>query len=98
MLYLLLSPSNPKTEPYYLFANEDKLIHFILFFSWVTLIIFGWEKIPKALVIFLMVMLAGGTEWIQQYVPRRSADIWDFVADSMGGGMAILVSFFVKRN
>jgi VanZ family protein len=43
-------------------------------------------------------LLAGGTEWIQQYVPRRSMDIWDFVADTIGGIVAIFVSFFIKRN
>ncbi|MFY0607272.1 MAG: VanZ family protein [Cyclobacteriaceae bacterium] len=98
ILYLLLSPTGPKTDPFYLFENEDKLVHFTLFFSWVILLYLGWETVSKSLVIVLIVLMAGGTEILQQFVPNRTADMWDFVADTVGGMSALGMSFFLKRN
>ncbi len=97
ILYLLLSAGGQRSDPY-LFTFEDKLVHFTLFFGWVMLLSLGWPTVSKILVITLILLLAGGTEYLQQFVPKRSADIWDFVADTVGGVVGLGMSFLIKRD
>lgn len=71
---------------------EDKILHFIAYtFFGLTIIysIYGYRQginKKKLLTILLVVgsLYALSDEFHQYYVPGRSADVWDFIADFLG--------------
>jgi VanZ family protein len=44
------------------------------------------------------VALGGLLELYQATLPHRSADIWDFVADSIGAGLGVVLSAYTSRE
>lgn len=43
------------------------------------------------------VALGGLLELYQATLPHRSADVWDFVADSIGAGLGVLLAVYASR-
>lgn len=65
----------------------DKVLHFGAFFVLATLWAWGLEaKVPKwALAAAGLASLYGATDEVHQaFVPGRSSDVWDWMADTLG--------------
>jgi VanZ family protein len=69
---------------------DDKFAHFAIYGLLATLVCrigAGWRW---AIVAFLLVALFGASdEWHQSYVPGRSTDFGDWIADTFGAALAI---------
>ncbi|MFI5252476.1 MAG: VanZ family protein [Bacteroidota bacterium] len=89
----------PKIPPYV----SDKLIHTVLYCIFGLLFYLALEpkKAPenfqwkRLMLMLLVVMVYGGIdEFHQHFVPGRTMDMYDFIADTVGGLIAVL--FIVK--
>lgn len=81
-----------------LFDQFDKVVHFLLFLGFYTLWFCWWKR--KWFWLLLSILLGFAIEWYQlHYVPGRSFDVWDGVADSLGALAALLLlPYFLPRN
>lgn len=95
-LFALLSPGDP--EPGIDLPHLDKLVHVVLFagftLSWLLAIGIP-SMLRRVLVLLLAILLALMTELAQQYIPHRSSDWYDLLANSAGISLGLLV--FVLR-
>ncbi len=98
-----------KSPEIFMFPHQDKILHFILFFSLSGLLFMDSSQIrppiKKSLLIFTTVglpILYGGSIEITQglFLPFRTADWFDFFSNSIGSILAYLVYSFVssKKN
>lgn len=81
-----------------LFGNEDKLIHAAAFALMAWLFWQGWRRLLAghflllALLAVLFCTLFGLTdEWHQSFVPGRDASIYDWLADTVGAILMVVV-------
>jgi len=96
-IFYLSSIQSPDTQP--IFPHFDKCVHFGLYFFLGILFIRAFTHqeiiIARHLAFWYSVLLTSGyglTDEIHQYfVPSRHCDLWDFVADSIGGVSGISV-------
>ncbi len=89
-----------------LFDVQDKLEHFAAYFALSILLFLAFhfqEKIPflkrnVVLITFSCIMIYGAVDELHQMlIPGRMADIFDWIADALGGGLGIFSTFlFVK--
>lgn len=84
---------------------NDKVIHAVLFgimsLTVFFAVRFGHGRSPwmAALAGFLVASLYGGSDEIHQmWTPSRTPDVWDWVADSVGGSCAFLVALLPFRH
>jgi VanZ family protein len=103
MLWLLLKPG-AEHQHHYFFKDEDKLAHFGIFAVWAVvggfylLYNFKWRFAQVASVIILGgIFLAIGTEMVQHFVPRRTADVSDALADTFGALSGVFFVFLSKK-
>ncbi len=104
MCYGFFKPS--EGGPYLFFEGEDKLVHLGLFGVAAVLQMVASSKEWKmrmgsgvAFTGLFAVFFAIGTEWIQQFIPTRSADYRDTIFDILGAGGGIMFFIiFQKRN
>ncbi len=90
----------------HLFAGEDKLVHGGLFTVWITLLyslVIVSQKNQYSITSLLIVLLLGigtgiGTEWLQSYIPYRTMDTNDFIADLLGTIAAIITVLSIKKR
>ncbi len=77
-----------------LFPHKDKLLHFMAYF---VLGIFAWRNFrhfvrqPYYLMMVNLIfcsMYGMTDEWHQLFVEGRQADVFDWIADSLGGGFS----------
>jgi len=76
----------------------DKTIHFCYFG---TIAFLAWVAAGKRwpLWVWLAVTLIGGLdEILQAYTPGRDSDIHDWYADTLGSGLAMLISHFLLNS
>ena len=85
--YLAIQPSVNSSGILYL----DKVFHFFSFFILSWLSDFSTKKNYYLLITFLLIFYGLGIEVAQSYIPSRSSEILDFVADLLG----ILVYFYL---
>lgn len=106
LIFYLSSQSNIKI-PMKHFRFKDKVLHTIEYGVLAALLfaalykVQGWKRL--ALAAFLSSLYGLGDEIHQSYVPGRTADPYDFIADCLGSGlgagaMALLESFFLKET
>lgn len=102
MLYLLLS-SGSVFQDYHFFKGEDKLAHWMLFFIWTftldyLLLLSGMTfKLWNAKLFVIGCVFAAMTEVIQHFIPHRTMDLSDFVADALGVTLALLLISILKK-
>jgi VanZ family protein len=86
-LYLCLSPASslPEDTWFSLIPFFDKLVHFALFFgitlSWLNL---ASPRIERTIMIVLLFGLGWLIEYLQTFIPGRSFDYQDIIADVCG--------------
>lgn len=84
-------------------GTSDKVMHSMAYFVLVFLVWFAvspyqkpqWKRRKVWFVLMAIIGYAAFDEFLQSFIPGRSADVWDFVAD-MGGlilGMGVLSVF-----
>lgn len=73
----------------------DKIIHFILFFSWAIAVRYDFSTLKKIIVLVLGILFSFLTEILQLFVEDRSYDLYDMIADSLGLVMALILSYLV---
>lgn len=78
----------------------DKAVHFGLFLvlTWLWLQAIAGRSIGRSLVVLAAAILfAFGSEWYQHFLPARSMDLFDGVADSIGAAVAWL-AWVIERQ
>lgn len=102
MTVLLFAPGSPYEGDLF-FEGEDKVAHFGLFFGWSFLMtIRGMYSRYSNTYIYLGIITitilgAVSTEIIQGYIPYRSQDFFDFLADMIGVPVGMLLAILTKR-
>jgi VanZ family protein len=93
-------PIDWKILPAWIANHPDKIAHglFYSIFGWLCLraVTGGTEiRFPLAAIISLLIASGYGAsdECHQFFVPHRSCDIWDWVADSVGSSIAIAILY-----
>lgn len=85
-----------------LFEHQDKLHHFSAYF---IMGILAWRLVtdyitqPKTIFLISLCfcsLYGASDEWHQSFVPGRQADILDWVADSIGASIALLLAPLIK--
>lgn len=72
----------------------DKVIHFFLYgvFGLLAMPVMGWLSIPGG------VILGITAEWGQKFIPHRTADPLDFLADMVGLVIGIVAPVIYQRR
>ena len=77
------------------FPHQDKLIHAIAYavmgwLSWRCFSIFFNRQLSLTVTALVYCIVFGlSDEWHQSFVPRRSSDVFDWIADTLGAGIMI---------
>ena len=92
-------------------VGMDKVVHLLMYATFAFLCIWGYRRQfvengeayrKKALMLALIISIAYGglTELMQEFlVPKRTGDWFDFLADSIGTGIGVLVfHLFFRRK
>ena len=98
---IFLASSIPSTKmPHLSVLAYDKLIHGTIFFVFGLLLHRAFEPrsdqkrfpwLRLAIVLFVVMLYGAIDEFHQSFVPGRSVDFFDFLADTIGGVMAVFV-------
>lgn len=97
-IFVLCIVPIPKSNGVKLVPHLDKVAHFGLFFLF-SAFAYGWlresnkrfSKSMSVCIILLLTAIYGGLiEWLQGAYFARSADVWDWVADVVGGILGII--------
>ncbi|HEX6536342.1 MAG TPA: VanZ family protein [Gemmatimonadaceae bacterium] len=105
--FILLLTSLPGSKlPHVSWREIDKLVHFLLYgtFAWLSTRSLGRQRPVAriALLVVLGVSLFGAVdEWHQQFIPGRSMDPFDWMADTLGaltGAWSALLTLRVEEN
>lgn len=86
--------------------NIDKVMHFIAFFSlaisfclWFSFETWKTKTLRTAFLVLAFVSLYGALdEFHQVFVPYRVASVSDWIADTLGASLAVLIFSFVSRK
>jgi len=109
IFYMISVPSDNIPESRILkIENIDKLIHFSMFFVLTILLCFGFlmqtafKKVNKfyiAYAISISIIYGALTEIMQElFFDSRSADKWDFVANTFGAIAGLFVFIFLIKS
>lgn len=93
--YLFFSPQSIPTQ----IPNSDKIGHIVTFFV-LGLLFFKASKLPRRYQILLLAAYGIAVECIQHFIPYRSGDINDVIADATGILLfyALTVLPFIKHK
>ena len=95
LLFLTLStPINTNVG----FAHADKIFHFIGFGAFSFFLFLGYSKFSVLLNVTLSFILGLVVEIAQSYIPYRSFDILDLVADVCGSLVAVAFLTLLKQT
>jgi len=97
VVFTLTSVPNPRVPQV---PGGDKVAHAIMYGVLAVLAHHAWppEKRPMAarlLVLLGIMALAAVDEWHQLFIPGRSADVADWLADSVGASIGLAVSSLI---
>ncbi len=105
ILYACLAPAD-NLDPGWNIEISDKLVHFVLYFSWVVLLYFGSSRgygrklsRQKIGVYWSAAVTIGATiEYLQGWMGLgRSADLYDAIANSAGAIVGVIFSRILHR-
>jgi VanZ family protein len=89
--------------PPYMPHNSDKVVHFTAYALLGASV--GWAAMTRswrrfAVCIASVSMLGAADEWHQQFIPRRSMDVRDWIADTAGAatGLSLVTALFRRRE
>ena len=102
----ILSSVPSGSIPKLFILSYDKLIHATIFFILGLFVyqalepttrspLFDWKRAVMALVI--VVLYGGLDEFHQHFIPGRTPDINDAMADAFGGLISVVASYFLAR-
>ena len=100
---LASEPSGVPKFKWLILPGIDKIIHAILFLVESGLIFWAFHSVTnRSLLVPILIwclFLGGGLELIQHFwVPGRSGQMWDLIADMAGGIIGfILIQFYLKK-
>lgn len=91
---------NPPVPPG--LGRFDKVVHFAMYALLAALLVWAWaDGRPSAIVVIatLLAVAAYGAldEWHQQFIPGRSMELNDWLADSAGALLGVLAATFTLR-
>jgi VanZ family protein len=100
---IFLGSSLPQSQIHIPFSIKDKVLHFIEYGIMGYLLMrsaIRWSDNMRAMTLILLVILAGSVyaasdEIHQYFVPGRSCDIYDWLADVMGLVSGITIPFII---
>jgi len=103
LFYLSHQPSLPTPS---LFSGQDKLIHAVVYGALAAMLLaaqplrggqYSWRQIGTSV---LIASLYGASDELHQYfVPGRSAEVGDWIADTLGALIAALaIAWWVKNR
>jgi len=107
---LTLMPGNyiPRITTFFDWLSPDKILHFILFGTYVFLLLEGFRRQKQypflqkhhiLISLILGIVFAFFTEAMQKFViPGRNGNIYDFLADIIGSLLGYLSWYIVRRN
>lgn len=86
-------------------GGSDQLGHFLLFLPlgiggafWLAPLPVETQKRARALILLVILAFAAATEIGQMFIESRSASLGDFVADSAGAALGVLLGGFAARR
>ena len=97
----------PRVKPV---VGIDKVVHLLMYAGFAFACLWGYRKQfvsngsayrKKAIILALVISIAYGglTEIMQEYlVPKRTGDWMDFLADSIGTGIGVLIFYLFFRR
>ncbi|MDX8394809.1 MAG: VanZ family protein [Mariprofundaceae bacterium] len=102
LIYWLSDQSSLPTPMF--FPHQDKLMHatayaLLAWFAWQVILHTEKPKLFCMMGSLLFCSLYGiSDEWHQSFVPGRQADVWDWVADTIGAALMICVVVIMKSK
>ena len=104
LIFLLSSSSHPPL-PQSSQIFSDKFLHLIEYA--VLGFLLAWTLVNTSLQVFpgfpwviglsVAVLFGASDEWHQSFVPGRSADVYDWIADGVGSALGVLVMYVWHR-
>jgi VanZ family protein len=93
ILLLVLLPGSTIPNPK--IVGLDKVVHFTMFFAWITAVRYDFPSAKKW--VLLLVGLGFGvlTEFFQLFVKDRSFDVLDLVTDGVGVIIGLILSAYL---
>lgn len=109
ILWLTLGQPPRPDDSLRLWEHTDKIVHAVMFGGFFYVMTLDWYRrrpelkvkrnVPVVWLFFIVAVTAGGVIEIIQPSVSRSADIWDFVADTAGVIIAwLLFPYFIPRS
>lgn len=98
ILFLLLSDGSQEPSLFSHIPHLDKLVHFSLFLIWTLLLTLSSTRLTAVVMLVALVLFAGATEYLQQFVIYRSPDIYDAFVDVLGGVIGYYAIKHVKKS
>jgi VanZ family protein len=100
--HLPLTAPLPTVWNLHLFASSDKILHFLAYFGLAILFAswWSWGRKPamrEYLVLAGIILVYAMLEELTQIPFQRSADFFDWLADSCGALLGLLVAFLLWR-
>ena len=88
----------PKINPPVDFKYSDKIWHFLAY-CWLSFLPYvGFKNKRRALLgSLLMILLGGGLEFAQSFIPERDTSLFDLVANSIGVIIGIILGNILRR-
>jgi VanZ family protein len=102
LIFYLSSQPNPL--PYLTHRLGDKLLHLVEYAAFAVAVTWGLSHVGPGLGraarwAALLGSLYGATdEFHQRFVPHRSADVADWVADTLGAALGALLAWLILRR
>lgn len=105
-IYWFSSRTGPQIEEINVFQLSDKVAHFIAFFAGAPAIVcalristkWSWGRIA-AIAACILMLYGAADEYHQTFTINRSgADVWDGLADALGGltGTLVIISLYAR--
>lgn len=86
-------------------AGSDKVVHFVIYFVLSLVLLMDLMKrkvfpvgISCLVALGIPVIYGGLMEIVQYFLPYRSAAWFDFLANSVGSMVAVLIGYFIFRR